>query len=209
VIVLPVGDSALLAELPDGGAALALYTALRASAPPWVVELVPAARTVLVVFDEAGAGGGAGAARAWLEEAGAGAHTAGAAADPTPPVVIPVIYDGPDLAEVAARTGLTERAVVAAHTGQTWTAAFIGFAPGFAYLSGEDDVLEVPRRETPRPSVAAGSVALAAGYCAVYPGVSPGGWQLIGTTSATLWDGGRAAPALLAPGARVRFVDVG
>jgi KipI family sensor histidine kinase inhibitor len=121
-------------------------------------------------------------------------------------VELSVRYDGADLAAVADLTGTSVEDVIAAHTGQFWTAAFIGFAPGFAYLTGEDDRLTVPRRADPRPVVPAGSVALAAGYCGVYPRESPGGWHLIGTTSATLWDPRRLEPALLVPGTRVRFV---
>jgi biotin-dependent carboxylase-like uncharacterized protein len=95
--------------------------------------------------------------------------------------------------------------VVAAHTGQIWTVAFGGFAPGFGYMVGENQVLEVPRRSSPRTAVPAGSVALAGNYSAVYPRKSPGGWQLIGRTAAHMWDLGREQPALAAPGDRVQF----
>jgi KipI family sensor histidine kinase inhibitor len=120
-------------------------------------------------------------------------------------VVIAVTYDGPDLAEVAALTGLGEDEVVAAHTGTTWAVGFGGFAPGFAYLTGGDPRLRVPRRKTPRPEVPAGSVGLAGDFTGVYPRPSPGGWQLIGHTDADLFDVDRNPPALLQPGMRVRF----
>jgi KipI family sensor histidine kinase inhibitor len=109
---------------------------------------------------------------------------------------------------VAAHTGLTRAEVVTAHTGQPWRAAFAGFAPGFCYLTGGDPRLDVPRRPESRTSVPAGSVALAGGFSAVYPRESPGGWQLIGTTDAVLWDVDRQPPALISEGAWVRFVDV-
>ena len=116
-------------------------------------------------------------------------------------------YDGPDLDDVAALTGLSRSEVVAAHTGRPWRVAFGGFAPGFAYLVGGDPRLRVPRRDRPRPSVPAGSVGLAGEFSGVYPRSSPGGWQLVGTTSAVLFDVDRDPPALLGPGTTVRFVD--
>jgi KipI family sensor histidine kinase inhibitor len=116
-----------------------------------------------------------------------------------------VTYDGPDLAEVASLTGLSEAAVVTAHTESVWTVGFGGFAPGFAYLTGGDPRLHVPRRGTPRPSVPAGSVGLAGEFSGVYPRSSPGGWQLIGHTDVDLFDVDRDPPALLQPGTRVRF----
>lgn len=120
-------------------------------------------------------------------------------------VVIGVNYDGPDLAEVATLTGLSEDDVVTAHTATAWTVGFGGFAPGFAYLTGGDPRLRVPRRATPRPDVAAGSVGLAGNFSGVYPRSSPGGWQLIGHTDVALFDLDRSPPAVLQPGMRVRF----
>lgn len=120
-------------------------------------------------------------------------------------MVIAVVYDGPDLAEVATLTGLTEDEVVAAHTGTAWRVGFSGFAPGFAYLTGGDERLSVPRRSTPRPTVPAGSVGLAGEFSGIYPRSSPGGWQLIGRTDAELFNVDRDPPALLQPGMIVRF----
>lgn len=120
-------------------------------------------------------------------------------------VEVPVVYDGVDLAEVARLWGMSERGLVARHTGTQFLVAFCGFAPGFPYLVGLDG--EVPRRATPRPSVPAGSVGLAGRYCGIYPTSSPGGWQLIGTTSVSLFDAHRDPPALLPPHTRVRFVE--
>ena len=85
--------------------------------------------------------------------------------------------------------------------------AFCGFAPGFGYLVGADDRLDVPRRSNPRTRVPAGAVALAGKFSGVYPRESPGGWQLLGHTSVRTWDVRREPPALLVPGVRVRFVE--
>ncbi len=135
-----------------------------------------------------------------------------ARADPTEEtgvVEISVHYDGPDLTEVAERTGLSPSEVVSAHTGRLWLVGFAGFAPGFAYLVDGDPRLHVPRRPAPRTRVPAGSVGLAGEFSGIYPRASPGGWQLIGRTDQTLWDLDRDPPALLRPGLRVRFVDAG
>lgn len=120
--------------------------------------------------------------------------------------VVEVRYDGPDLGQVATLTGLSVDDVVAAHTGTPWTVAFGGFAPGFAYLVGGDPRLVVPRLATPRAVVPRGAVGLAGAFSGVYPRESPGGWQLLGTTDAVLFDLERTPAALLAPGDTVRFV---
>ncbi len=125
------------------------------------------------------------------------------------PFTIEVVYDGDDLGEVADATGLSVDEVISRHVAGHYRVAFCGFSPGFAYLSGLDPLLHLPRRATPRTRVPAGAVAVAAGYSAVYPGVSPGGWHLIGTTiptiTATLWDPHTDPPAALWPGRSVRF----
>jgi KipI family sensor histidine kinase inhibitor len=117
-----------------------------------------------------------------------------------------VLYDGPDLAAVAALAGLSVEGAVSAHSAALYTVAFIGFSPGFAYLTGGDARLHVPRRDDPRTQVPAGSVAVAGPYSGVYPREGPGGWQLLGRTSTVLFDVERTSPAVLAPGDRVRFV---
>lgn len=121
-------------------------------------------------------------------------------------VEIPVRYDGPDLEEVARITGLTIDEVVAMHSGATYVAAFAGFAPGFMYCTGLPDRLQIPRRDTPRTAVPKGSLAIADVYTAIYPTVSPGGWNLIGHTDVELFDLQAADPSLIKPGDRVRFV---
>jgi KipI family sensor histidine kinase inhibitor len=185
-----------LASTAEVRAAYGRLAGLRAAGElPGVVELVPAARTVLVEGDPLPD----------LERLLAGPAAADAA--PTGPVVeIPVAYDGPDLAAVAELAGLDEGEVVRRHAGADYTVAFCGFAPGFGYLTGLPAELQVPRRPTPRTAVDAGAVGIAGEFAGVYPRRSPGGWQLLGRTDAVLWDADRDPPALLTPGTRVRFV---
>lgn len=121
------------------------------------------------------------------------------------PLVLDVVYDGPDIGELAFAAQLSVDDVVRLHATATYTVAFCGFSPGFGYLRGIDRRLHVPRRTTPRTTVPAGSVGVAAGYTCVYPSASPGGWYLIGRTTTTVWDPDRDPPALLAPGRTVRF----
>lgn len=126
-------------------------------------------------------------------------------------ITIPVCYggaDGPDLEEVAERTGLPVDEVIARHSGAEYRVAMLGFLPGFPYLMGLDPRLAVGRKETPRVRVPAGSVAIGGSQTGVYPCESPGGWQLIGRTQVSLFDASARAPALLAPGDRVRFRPV-
>jgi KipI family sensor histidine kinase inhibitor len=203
--VLAYGDRALLLELGDTATVVAWTDAVTAAGIAGVADLVPAAETLLVVAAEAA---DVDAVRQRLE--GLEVDESGeAGGDSGEPLEIPVSYDGPDLADVAELTGLSEREVVEAHTGSTWRVAFGGFAPGFGYLVGGDPRLEVPRREESRTKVPAGAVGLAGTFSGVYPRESPGGWQLIGTTKAPMWDLERDPPALLVPGAVVRFVEDG
>ena len=202
VRVLPYGDRALLVELPDIAAVAALRAALERSPLRGQRELVPAARTVLVVLDRVPAETDAAAVRRIPLEPAAGPV-------PTGRVDLPVVFDGPDLAEVAALTGRSVPALVEALTTTEFTVAFGGFAPGFAYLTGLPPELHVPRRVTPRTRIPAGSVGLAGPYAGAYPRASPGGWQLVGRTDAVLFDVDRESPALLVPGLSVRFREVG
>ena len=196
----PAGARGLLVEVEELETVHRLHAALRALELPWVVELVPGYRTVLVVADPARAEA--------LEELAAELPTLElppAEAVAGEPVEIPVSYDGEDLPEVARLTGLDAEEVVRRHTAPEYTVAFLGFSPGFPYLVGLDPALEVPRRDTPRTSIPAGSVGLAGGQTGIYPTASPGGWQLIGRTEVPLFDPDRDPPALLAPGGRLRF----
>ncbi|MET7388485.1 allophanate hydrolase subunit 1 [Streptomyces sp. NPDC005529] len=200
--VLPVGDRALLVEVSSGEAAQALHAELlrrRAEGSLTVREIVPAARTVLLDgLDDP--------ARVAERLPGWEIPPLGTRADEA--VEIPVRYDGPDLTDVAALWGVRVHEVPTIHAAAEFRVAFCGFAPGFGYLTGLPERYDVPRRATPRTAVPAGSVALAGPYTGVYPRSSPGGWQLIGTTDAVLWDHTRVPAALLAPGTRVRFVPV-
>jgi KipI family sensor histidine kinase inhibitor len=203
--VLPAGDRGLLVEVDDLDTVLALADRLRAADLAGVQDIVPASRTVLV---RTGPGPDLNRLGSEILDLAGDLSVDAATNAPAAILDVRVRYDGPDLDEVAAVTGLTRAEVVAAHTGQPWRAAFAGFAPGFCYLTGGDARLDVPRRHESRTSVPAGSVALAGGFSAVYPRESPGGWQLIGTTEAVMWDVDRQPPALISAGAWVRFVDV-
>lgn len=199
---MPAGDTALLVELADLDEVLSLYARLDEDLPDGVVDLVPAATTLLLTIDPRVTDVEGLARRVSGITVGSHERTT------TGEVEIPVVYDGADLAEVGRITGLSERGVVEAHTASTWTVAFCGFAPGFGYMVGGDERLHVPRRDNPRTRVPAGSVAIAGEFASVYPRESPGGWQLIGRTALEVWDIGREPPALLVPGTTVRYVEV-
>lgn len=199
--VVDYGDRALMVQCGSTAEVLAWADALRDAAIPGVVDVVPAARTVLVKLDGPRYQGVVRQRLRKMRVAAAPDARSVRRAD----VVIDVVYDGPDLAEVAGHTGLSIAAVIDAHTATLWRVGFSGFAPGFAYLVDGDPRLRVPRRPEPRTSVPAGSVGLAGEFSAVYPRRSPGGWQLIGRTDAALWDLRRPDPALLTQGRWVQF----
>jgi KipI family sensor histidine kinase inhibitor len=224
--VRPVGDHAVLLELPSNPMVHEAARLFRDGFGDQLVEVVPGDQTLLLVWDE-----GVEDAAALMSNLKALAGDASAfkldirvsGNEPPPVVTIPVTYDGADLEEVAVALNLSQEAVVELHAGGEYTVAFVGFAPGFPYLratsrdgdSGVDGVqrdverlLELPRLATPRTEVPAGSVAVAAGYCGLYPRSSPGGWNLLGRTDVVLFDARREPPALLEPGMRVRFEPV-
>jgi KipI family sensor histidine kinase inhibitor len=197
--LLPYGDRALLAEVTDNAEVLALREAV--VGVDGVLEVVPAARTLLVEFDPVVTS--AQRIQALLTSADSSTFP------PVPRgehVEISVSYDGADLDAVADEVGLSASEVVRLHSAPTYTVAFCGFAPGFAYLTGLDAALWVGRLDEPRTAVPAGAVAIAGEFTGVYPRSSPGGWRLLGTTHAALWDPSRDPPALLAPGTSVRFI---
>ena len=200
--VLPCGDRALLVEVADLPAVAAVRAALERAPLSGQRDLVPAARTVLVVLDRPPTDRDVATLRR-LNPRPPASGPAGAS------VELPVVFDGADLTEVADRTGRSVPALVEALTAVEFTVAFGGFAPGFGYLGGLPDDLHVPRRATPRTRVPAGSVALAGPFAGVYPQASPGGWQLVGRTDAVLFDVDRDPPALLVPGTTVRFREAG
>ena len=202
--VLDYGDHAVLLQLDSTAEVLAWAAALRQADLPGVVDVVPASRTVLIKLESRRYQPGARQRLEKLRVTPEEAMGAPGRAD----VVIDVVYEGPDLAEVGRATGLGEAGVITAHTGTPWRVGFSGFSPGFAYLVGGDPRLEVPRRDEPRTRVPAGSVGLAGEFSGLYPRESPGGWRLIGHTDAVLWDIDRAEPALLIPGMSVQFRNV-
>ncbi|MFH9476865.1 allophanate hydrolase subunit 1 [Streptomyces anulatus] len=240
VRVLPAGPHALLVELADGEHAEAFHAELlrrrERGELPAVREIVPAARTVLLdgihdrihdgihgrIHDGIRDGIHDGTGKRTPGERGSGARErlardlASWRVEPPQregrePVEIPVVYDGPDLDEVAALWGVPAGEVAALHSRTAFRVAFCGFAPGFGYLTGLPERLHVPRRTTPRTRVPAGAVALAGPYTGVYPRPSPGGWQIVGRMPdpGALWDPARDPAALLVPGTPVRFVAVG
>lgn len=164
---------------------------------PGVTEVVPAESTVVVRCTRA--------RHEAIGEALSLVVPAAGTTEPEQALTIDIVYDGPDIAELAYAAQVSIDDVVRLHATGSYHVAFCGFSPGFGYLRGIDRRLHVPRRSTPRTSVPAGAVGVAAGYTCVYPSASPGGWYLIGHTTATLWDVDRNPPALFTPGRAVRF----
>ncbi len=199
---LPSGSDSFLVELDDLAATLTLLDAILAAGIEGVREVIPGARTVMVRFDP------------WLTNV-AGLYEKITALDLCTRssrggelFEIPVTYDGEDLGDVAEMLGCTIEEVIQRHTEATYTVAFTGFAPGFAYMTSDDPRFDVPRRKSPRVKIPAGSVAIAGKFGGIYPSDSPGGWQLLGKTPLAMWDTTRERAALLAPGDRVRFRDI-
>jgi KipI family sensor histidine kinase inhibitor len=211
--IRPLAESGLLVELGDTiepattAQVMALTGALDAAALPGVLDVVPSYTTVLVAFDPEVAD--------W-ETLAAGvrrlcADLGEATTVPARGVEIPVAYGGelgPDLANVAAHTGLAPEEVVARHAAAEYVVACMGFAPGFAFLAGLPPALATPRLAQPRTRVPAGSVGIGGAQTGVYPMATPGGWRLIGRTPLRLFDLARAEPFLLRPGDRVRFAPI-
>lgn len=201
------GERALLVELADAFSDDAVIRS-RALADLWEADgrgvAVPAYASVVLHYDaEALTGASAERhARELLDRL----PDIVAAPQETRLIELPTRYDGPDLAEVAARSSMTIDDVVRLHTARDYTAYFLGFLPGFAYCGRLDPSIVAPRLDRPRERVPAGAVAIADGQTAVYPFTSPGGWRLIGSTEVTLFDPTAAAPALVRAGDRIRFV---
>jgi KipI family sensor histidine kinase inhibitor len=219
--IVPFGDTAILVtvdatdehDVAHIRTIHRLAAAIRELGDPRLDNPVPGATSVLVGYDPRALDPTEAAAR--VRTALDAAVAAGEATDErrrAPLVELPTRYggsDGPDLAELAAAAGLSEQAVIELHASAEYVVAFLGFAPGFAYLSAVPPAIGVPRRATPRERVPAGSVGIADRRTAVYPGGTPGGWQLLGRTDVSVWDARREPPALLVPETRVRFVPVG
>lgn len=219
-VVEPFGDAAVLVTIGDRADPV---IAARAQVLAADLDLlrgdgggfgraVPAHASVLVPFDPTVVG--LEAALATIRQRAATSEDRSGRGESGPggtSIDIPVRYgglDGPDLDDVAATLGLSPVDVIELHAGATYRVLFLGFAPGFAYLGGLPPALATPRRASPRERVASGSVGIAGEQTAVYPIAMPGGWQLIGRTDVRLFDPVRPEPALLRPGAVVRFVPM-
>jgi KipI family sensor histidine kinase inhibitor len=211
--ILPLAESGLLVEfanvidfaIVDQVGALA--AALDAARPPGLLDVVPSYRTLLVSFDPAQTDGDTLTATILELTTDEAVRPAAAGRE----VIFPVVYGGefgPDLADVAAHTGLTPDDVCARHAAATYRVATMGFSPGFGFFVGMPPELTVPRRQSPRTRVPKGSVAIGGAQTGIYPDVLPGGWNIIGRTPLTMFDVNRAEPFLIQPGDTVRFAPV-
>lgn len=202
----PAGDSALLVEVSDTAQAHRVRAALERARTEGriagLLETVAGQRTVLALVDPLACEPDE------VEQVAASAVAGTAPAGQPHTVRIPVVYDGADLTWVAEHCGLDVDEVIRRHSAAVYTVAFLGFSPGFGYLSGVDPSLHVPRRDSPREKVPAGSVAIAGDLAAVYPQSTPGGWRLLGHTELTVFDPERTPPGLFEPGDLVRFTPV-
>lgn len=209
-----MGDGALVVRFAeDDPAALGeelhrrirgLATRITAARWPELREQVPAFTTLTLYLDpmpEARWTALESQLRAWLADPSLGEPVAGRE------VVIPVLYDGPDLPEMARLTGLEVTEVIRRHQAATYWVDFLGFSPGFPYMGGLDPALALPRKTKAVP-VRAGDVGIGGSQAGIYPAAGQGGWWILGRTSAPLFDPRREDPVLLRPGDRVRFVAV-
>lgn len=200
---LSVNRDSFLIELSSLQETLALYHCLRQSTINPIRDLIPAARSILVFFDEYHSS--FEHMRSWISKLKIDDHHI----TQQQVINIPVIYDGEDLSQVAELQGCSVSEVIRRHLHSTWQVAFIGFAPGFAYLNSPDrPFTDIPRLAVPRKRIPAGSLGLAGQYAGIYPKDSPGGWQLIGRTPEKMWDLQREHPALLLPGMQAEFHDI-
>jgi KipI family sensor histidine kinase inhibitor len=207
-----VRDGVVLLDLPEASdeeanqACVALAARLRGRKTPGLRDAVPGARSLLIAFDPLRLS--AATLRDLVGGALAAEPDAHARAEART-LVVPVVYDGPDLEELARAAGISSAELARRHAGGEYRVAFLGFAPGFAYLTGLAPELHAPRLRVPRTRVPAGSVAIGGPYTGVYPETSPGGWRLVGRSGLRLLDPGAEPPALLRAGDRVRFESVG
>ena len=216
--LIPMGDRALVIEFgdrldPELSARIAAAAQhLRASPPPGVLDIVPAYTTLALHYDPAVIGAGTTPYEALIEQVEAWLHAqADAKLSPGRLVEIPVCYGsgvGEDLEELARQHGLTPEEVVSIHASTDYRVYLLGFVPGFAYLGDVDPRIATRRRDTPRPHVPAGSVAIGGDQTGVYPLETPGGWHLIGRTPVRMFTPESEPPCLLAAGDTVRFVPI-
>ncbi|HCU75272.1 MAG TPA: allophanate hydrolase, partial [Acinetobacter baumannii] len=200
---LSVNADCFLIELASLEETLALYNKLQNTQLNGIKDLVPAAKTILVFFNEIETNFKTLVASIQSLKIDSGFERS------SQEVIVPICYNGEDLAQVAELQGLTVADMIRKHHQSVWNVAFIGFAPGFAYMSSPDKPFtDIPRLTVPRKKIPSGSLGLAGKYSGIYPKDSPGGWQLIGTTTEKMWDLERKNPALLLPGMTVHFEDV-
>ncbi|PAF50373.1 hypothetical protein BKH43_04585 [Helicobacter sp. 13S00401-1] len=202
---LPINLNSFLIELKDLNETLRLFDMLNELSSKEITLIIPAMKTLLISFNKDLTTkeelikkiASLDLSKSFLKKQDSKKDL----------VTIPITYDGEDLEEVARLCKLSVKEVIKRHSSSEYRVAFCGFTPGFAYLSGGDKVLKVPRRKSPRISIKRGSIALADNFCGIYPTNSPGGWQIIGSTTLSMWDLSKNPSALLLPGLRVRFVD--
>ncbi len=203
-------DALLLRWEPQGRQGVSLlpqlaFHEIRRQKLSRVVDLIPGACTLLVCFDT-------GASESRLRALETRILKLLARLEPESksrkrsPLKIPMRYDGSDLEFVAEHMSLSVPSLMEWHSSTLFQVAFIGFAPGFPYLVPTEGGFEIPRLPEPRVRIPAGSVGLAGSFCGIYPREISGGWRLIGTCRARLFDPSRSRPSLLAPGDLVRFV---
>jgi KipI family sensor histidine kinase inhibitor len=206
--ILSAGERAVQVEFETAVDVVAFTGQLHAASPPQVIDVVP---TELAVMIFAADGVTTSDLRQVITDCFIALGRDEGDERPTPSeiITIGVYYDGPDLDDLADISGLCRSEIIELHTEVTWTCSFIGFAPGFGYLSCPDHRVDAPRRAQSRPQVPCGTIGLARRYSANYPRSSPGGWQLIGSTDIPVWDPEATPPALLSAGTRVRFIDLG
>jgi inhibitor of KinA len=215
VTCIPLAESALLVRIGDGEeisvdvveSVGALTAMIDRAELHGVVDVVPAYATILITFDPEITDGSS------IEQTVRRLIDSDVSQSDKEPrtVIVPVSYGGdygPDLADVAALLSLSPEEVVSLHAAAEYRVAFMGFSPGWAYLTGTPPELAVGRRDEPRTRVPAGSLAMGGGQCGVYPSASPGGWHLVGRTPLDMFDPTRSDPFLLHPGDRVRFVPI-
>jgi KipI family sensor histidine kinase inhibitor len=204
-----VSESSFLAEFPETSgegtnrSAVALADRLARKAPQGLLDAIPGATTLFVLFDP-----GIIEREKLVRRLRRLAEEAGTAPRETRRFRIPVAYGGefgPDLPALASHRGISAEELARRHAGADYTVAFLGFSPGFAYLTGLPPELSAPRRDSPRTRVPAGSLAIGGDYTAIYPAETPGGWMLIGRSPVRLFDPAAHPPALLRPGDRVFF----
>ncbi len=214
MLIKPCGETAILIDLNDADgnpltAAMRLREAIDVACATGhlvgITEVIPAAATLLIHLDPT--------IMPAAEIAEIITHLdlspfLAQTTQRTSLIEIPVSYNGPDLESLANHLGIAPKRLIQLHGELQWTAAFGGFAPGFMYLVCEEFPFTVPRLESPRAAIPAGSVALAGSFSAVYPQQSPGGWQLIGHTDLLMWNTKRRNPSLIQPGDTVRFSNL-